>query len=128
VNASPSRRPAHRLTIAAAAPLVVLLTLLAVRVADLVRHRSPDSYYTELSIESSGPGRPAAEVVVRSLERASTTFSYEERRDGTVVQTAQFTLLPGERTTIGLVSPLPGRVEVVLYKADHPGAYRRVIP
>jgi hypothetical protein len=114
------------MTVAAAVPLVALLALLAVRVADVARHRSSDSYHTELAIESSGSGRPSA--VVRSLERATTTFSYEERRDGTVVQTAQFTLRPGERTTIGLVSPLPGRVELLLYKADHAGAYRRVIP
>jgi hypothetical protein len=126
VDASTSRRPARVMSVAAAVPLVVLGVLLAVRIVDVARHRSPDSYYTELSIESSSPDRPAA--VVHSLERATTTFSYEERRDGAVVQTARFTLHPGERTTIGLISALPGRVELILYKADHAGAYRRVIP
>jgi hypothetical protein len=125
-NLERPRRPARMLTVAAAVPLLALSALLAVRVADTVRHRSPDSYYTELSLESSGSGRPVA--VVRSLERATTTFWYEERRDGAVVQAAQFTLRPGERTTIGLVSPLPGHVELVLYRADRAGAYRRVIP
>jgi hypothetical protein len=126
VDTSPARRPARLLTVGAAIPLVVLLALLAVRVTDAVRSTSPDSHYTELSVEMSGPGQPAA--VVRSLEPATTTFSYEQRRDGTVVRTARFTLHPGERTTIDLVGPLSGRVELILYKAGHAGAYRRVIP
>jgi hypothetical protein len=125
-DASPAARPARWLAVAAAVPLVALSAVLAVRVVDAARYRSPDAYFTELSVESGGPGRPAA--VVRSRERDTTTFSYEERRDGSVVQTARVTLRPGERTTIDVLSPLPGRVELVLYRAGHAGAYRRVIP
>ena len=106
----------------AAVPMVLLVGLLAVRVGDAARYRSADSYFTELSVE--GADRPT--VVVRSHERETVTFRYEERRAGVVVLAARFTLQPGEHTDVAVVSSPPSGVDIYLYKVDQAAPYRRV--
>jgi hypothetical protein len=109
--------------VAAAIPAVLLAGVMAVRIVDVVRYTPADGYYTELSVRS-GAGRSA---VVHSRERDPTRFRLEERVDGVVVQTAMFTLGPGQRGDVGLLtSSAAGRVEVVLYKMDQDAPYRRV--
>jgi hypothetical protein len=106
-------------------PVLALTALLGAQLVAAARHRAPDSYYTEFAVQPSGS------VLVHSRERATTMFRYEVRVDGTVRQSAGFTLRPGERREFPLGLRPGERADVRLYRADADGAdepYRRLTP
>jgi hypothetical protein len=103
-------------------PALALTALLGVQLVAASRHRTPDSYYTEFAIQPSGS------VLVHSRERATTRFRYEVRVDGSVRQSAGFTLRPGERREFPLGLRPDERADVRLYRADADEPYRRLTP
>jgi hypothetical protein len=110
-------------------PVLALTALLGAQLVATTRHRMPDSYYTEFAIQPSGS------VLVHSRERATTRFRYEVRVDGTVRQSAGFTLRPGERREFPLGLRPGERADVRLYRADADDGtdpadepYRRLTP
>jgi hypothetical protein len=128
------RRPSKRLArftprirwrhVLAGAPALALTVLLVVAIAAATRYRSTDSYYTELAAHRSGS---ATVVVVASHERHSVRYRYEERADGGVSRTERFALRPGQRVQFAVSGPT-GHVEVMLYRDDVSGPYRRLKP
>jgi hypothetical protein len=105
----------------AALPVAALTALLVVQIGLAVRHRTVDSYYTELSVD---PGRPV--VTVRSFERDVIEYRYEERVDGLLVRASRFTLAPGQRADVTVSGDESARVELLLFRGDESTPYRRV--
>jgi hypothetical protein len=115
-------RPHPRWRWLAAAPAVALGVVLAVQ---LHGYRAAGSWYTELAVV--GETGSGATVVVHSRERHTTGFRYETRAGGAVVQTARFSLAPGERREFTVSRADRGRVEVRLYRADDRTPYRYLV-
>ncbi|WP_203933017.1 DUF1616 domain-containing protein [Virgisporangium ochraceum] len=104
----------------AAVPVLGLTVLLLTQVVTATRHRTADSYYTEFGLDASGA------VVVHSAESTPTRFRLETYVDGALRRSAGFELRPGERRVFPTVEG-GTRVEIRLYRADHPEPYRRLI-
>jgi len=117
------RRFAPRVALAAV-PALALSAVLTVQVAAYIRHRPPDSYYTELSVVAVGG---PATVRVHSRERATETFRCEQRVDRVLVRQDRFVLSPGRSMTLPLAAAGTGRLEIRLFRGTETNAYRRLI-